>query len=142
MAKPKLLVDSNVLLDIFSDDPVWFTWSEQMLSRYARTHDLVINPVIYTELSISFERIEELEASLRTASIGIAPLPREALFLAGKVFLSYRRRGGAKASTLPDFFIGAQAAVQKLPLLTRDVKRYKTYLSDGRASKPGLGSSL
>ncbi len=127
MAKPKLLVDSNVLLDIFSDDPVWFTWSEQMLSRYAQTHDLVINPVIYTELSISFERIEELEASLRAASIGVAPLPREALFLAGKVFLSYRRRGGAKASTLPDFFIGAQAAVQQLPLLTRDVKRYKTY---------------
>ena len=127
MAKPKLLVDSNVLLDIFSDDPVWFTWSERMLSRYAQTHDLVINPVIYTELSISFERIEELEASLRAASIGVAPLPREALFLAGKVFLSYRRRGGTKASTLPDFFIGAQAAVQKLPLLTRDVKRYKTY---------------
>ena len=127
MAKPKLLVDSNVLLDIFSDDPVWFTWSEQMLSRYAQTHDLVINAVIYTELSISFERIEELEASLRAASIGVAPLPREALFLASKVFLSYRRRGGAKASTLPDFFIGAQAAVQQLPLLTRDVKRYKTY---------------
>ena len=127
MAKPKLLVDSNVLLDIFSDDPVWFAWSERMLSRYAQTHDLVINAVIYTELSISFERIEELEASLRAASIGVAPLPREALFLAGKVFLSYRRRGGAKASTLPDFFIGAQAAVQKLPLLTRDVKRYKTY---------------
>ena len=127
MAKPKLLVDSNVLLDIFSDDPVWFAWSEQMLSRYAQTHDLVINAVIYTELSISFERIEELEASLRAASIGVAPLPREALFLAGKVFLSYRRRGGAKASTLPDFFIGAQAAVQQLPLLTRDVKRYKTY---------------
>ena len=127
MAKPKLLVDSNVLLDIFSDDPVWFTWSQQMLSRYAQTYDLVINLVIYTELSISFERIEELEASLRAASIGVAPLPREALFLAGKVFLSYRRRGGAKASTLPDFFIGAQAAVQKLPLLTRDVKRYKTY---------------
>ncbi len=127
MAKPKLLVDSNVLLDIFSDDPVWFTWSEQTLSRYAQTHDLVINPVIYIELSISFERIEELEASLRAASIGVATLPREALFLAGKVFLSYRRRGGAKASTLLDFFIGAQAAVQKLPLLTKDVERYKTY---------------
>ena len=98
-----------------------------MLSRYARTHNLVINPVIYTELSISFERIEELEASLRAASISVAPLPKEALFLAGKVFLSYRRWGGAKASTLPDFFIGAQAAVQKLPLLTRDTKRYKTY---------------
>ena len=126
MAKPKLLVDSNVLLDIFSDDPVWFGWSEQMLNRYATTHDLVINVIIYTELSISFERIEDLEAALRVASIGVLPIPKEALFLAGKVFLRYRRRGGAKASTLPDFFIGAQAAVQDLPLLTRDVKRYKT----------------
>ena len=127
MAKPKLLVDSNVLLDIFSDDPVWFDWSEGMLSRYAKTHDLVINAVIYTELSISFERIEDLEAALRVASISVLPITKEALFLAGKVFLRYRRRGGAKASTLPDFFIGAQAAVQRLPLLTRDVKRYKTY---------------
>ena len=127
MAKPKLLVDSNVLLDIFTDDPVWFTWSEQMLSRYARSHDLIINEVIYTELSVSFKKIEDLEASLRVASIALVPSPKEALFLAGKVFLSYRKRGGTKVSTLPDFFIGAQAAVQKLPLLTRDTKRYKTY---------------
>ena len=126
MAKPKLLVDSNVLLDIFSDDPVWFDWSEGTLSRYAKTHDLVINAVIYTELSINFERIEDLEAALQVASISVLPLPKEAFFLAGKVFLSYKRRGGVKASALPDFFIGAQAAVQKLPLLTRDAKRYKT----------------
>ena len=137
MAKPKLLIDSNVLLDIFSDDPVWFAWSEQMLSRYAKTHDLVINTVIDTELSISFERIEELEASLRVASVSLEPMSKEALFLAGKVFLSYRRRGGAKMSTLPDFFIGAQAAVQRLPLLTRDVKRYKTYYPTVELISPG-----
>lgn len=86
-----------------------------------------INAVIYSELSIGFEKIEELEAALRVAAIDFLPLPKEAFFLAGKVFLSYRKRGGTKTSTLPDFFIGAHAAVQRWPLLTRDVRRYKTY---------------
>lgn len=127
MAKPSLLVDSNVLLDIFENDLDWFLWSEGALSRYAETHRLCINAVIYTELSIGFEKIEELEGALRVAVVEFLPLPKEALFLAGKAFLKYRKQGGTKASTLPDFFIGAHAAVQKWPLLTRDVKRYKTY---------------
>ena len=127
MAEPNLLVDSNVLLDIFANDPVWLEWSEKMLNSYAKTHRLCINAVVYSELSIGFEKIEELEAALSVADIDVLPLPKEALFLAGKVFLSYRKRGGTKASTLPDFFIGAHAAVQKWPLLTRDVRRYKTY---------------
>ncbi len=127
VAKPSLLVDSNVLLDIFANDPDWFEWSAAVLGRYAKTHRLCINAMIYAELSIGFVRLEELEHALKIAAIDLSDLPKEALFLAGKVFLSYRRQGGTKTSTLPDFFIGAHAAVQKWPLLTRDVKRYKTY---------------
>ena len=102
VAKPSLLIDSNVLLDIFENDPDWFEWSEEALSRYAKTHRLCINAVIYTELSIGFLKVEELEHALKVAAIDLLDLPKEALFLAGKVFLSYRRRGGTKTSTLPD----------------------------------------
>jgi hypothetical protein len=122
-----LLVDSKVLLDIFEDDPVWAQWSEEMLGRFSTTHILCINPVIYAEVSVGFQRIEELEAAIIGSGVRMLEIPREALFLAGKVFVEYRRRGGAKISPLPDFFIGAHAAVEGIELLTRDESRYKSY---------------
>ena len=106
-----LLVDSNVILDIFLDDPVWAEWSEETLNQYGEANDLFINPIIYTELSIGFNRIEELEKAIEIAGFQILELPKEALFLAGKAFLQYRRSQGTKISPLPDFFIGAHAAV-------------------------------
>jgi predicted nucleic acid-binding protein len=122
-----ILVDSNVILDIVTGDPRWGEWSSSMLARYAEGNLLVINPIIYAEVSIGFERIEELDEVLPTDSFRRDPLPWEAAFLAGKCFLEYRRRGGARRSPLPDFYIGAHAAVLGLPLLTRDARRYRTY---------------
>jgi predicted nucleic acid-binding protein len=122
-----LIVDANVILDIFLDDPQWANWSEMTLNQYGATHDLYINPIIYTEVSIGFERIEELERALEQAGFQLLPLPKEALFLAGKVFRQYKRNQGTKLSSLPDFFIGAHAAVLNVGLITRDVARYRTY---------------
>jgi predicted nucleic acid-binding protein len=122
-----LLVDTNVILDLFLDDPDWAAWSEMILTHYAKTHELIINPIIYTEVSIGFARIEELEAAIARAGFRMQELPREALFLAGKVFLQYKRNAGAKTSPLPDFYIGAHAAVLKLDLMTRHTARYRTY---------------
>jgi predicted nucleic acid-binding protein len=123
-----ILVDTNVLLDVFEDDAEWSDWSQDRLETASVTDTLAINPVIYSELSIGFARIEELEAVIKEASLSIEDIPREALFLAGKAFLRYRRsRGGAKRSVLPDFYIGAHAAVMEWPVLTREVGRYRTY---------------
>jgi hypothetical protein len=122
-----MLVDSNVLLDIFEDDPVWAQWSEEMLELYSTTHILCISPIIYAEVSVGFERIEELEKAIIDSGVRMLQIPREALFLAAKVFVEYRRRKGITLSPLPDFFIGAHAAVEKLELLTRDASRYKSY---------------
>ncbi len=122
-----ILVDSNVILDVTTEDETWFQWSSKTLEQYAETHILVINPVIYAEVSIGFDRIEDVEAVLSPAFFRREPLPWEAAFLAGKCFLAYRRRGGKRRSTLPDFFIGAHAAVAGIPLLTRDTSRYRTY---------------
>jgi len=110
-----------------TDDPQWGEWSASMLSRCAESGMLVINPIIYAEVSVGFKRIEELDEVLPTDSFRREPLPWEAAFLAGKCFLAYRRRGGARRSPLPDFYIGAHAAVTGLPLLTRDPRRYRTY---------------
>ena len=121
------LVDSNVLLDVLTEDPRWFAWSSEALSRRAGESALVINPIIYAEVSIGFVRIEELDEALNAAGFERRPLPWEAAFLAGKCFQRYRRRGGARTSTLPDFYIGAHAAVSGLALLTRDAARYRTY---------------
>ena len=121
-----VLVDSNVILDVFENDPVWADWSEAALVTYATQLPLFINPVIYAEVSIGFQRIEELEEAFAGCGLHMLPIPKEALFLAGKAFLKYRKRKGSKASPLPDFFIGAHAAVENLLLLTRDVKRIKT----------------
>jgi predicted nucleic acid-binding protein len=122
-----ILVDTNVLLDIFQNDPEWAAWSQDKLDAASATDSLAINPVIYSELSIAFARIEELEAVLTEAALTVESIPREALFLAGKVLLTYRRARGTKQSVLPDFYIGAHAAVMRWPLLTRDVARFRSY---------------
>jgi hypothetical protein len=122
-----VLVDTNVLLDVLQQDPVWADWSQRQLDAASLRSGLCINPVIYAELSIAFARIEELEAVVDDAELRVADIPREALFLAGKVFVRYRRRGAVRTGVLPDFFIGAHAAVGKLPLLTRDTARYASY---------------
>ena len=123
----KVLVDSNIILDLFLDDPKWAKWSETTLENQARHSTLCINPIIYTEISIGFKRIEDLEKAVFKACFQILEIPKEALFLAGKVFLMYRRRGGVKLSPLPDFYIGAQVAVLNLDLITRDISRYRSY---------------
>ncbi len=121
------LVDSNILLDIFEDDAHWADWSETTLHQYATAHSPAINPIIYAEVSVGFARIEELEAALSGCGIHMIAIPKEALFLSGKAFLAYKKRGGVKSSVLPDFFIGAHAAVSGLSLMTRDASRYQSY---------------
>ena len=118
---------SNVLLDIMTEDPSWFVWSSRAIEEAAETSRLVINPVIYAETSVRFSRIEDLDAALPIAMFGREPIPYEAAFLAGKAYSRYRRLGGARRSPLPDFFIGAHAAVADHRLLTRDAARYRTY---------------
>ena len=122
-----ILVDTNVILDLVENDPVWADWSQQQLEAASLQATLCINSVIYAELSIAFDAIEELESMLIQGEIHLEPIPREALFLAGKTLVSYRRKEGRKTGVLPDFFIGAHAAVAGLPLLTRDTSRYATY---------------
>ncbi|MDN5870663.1 MAG: type II toxin-antitoxin system VapC family toxin [Nitrococcus sp.] len=130
------LIDSNVLLDVLEEDPSWFDWSSQALAIAADHGTLVINPVIYAEVSIGFETIENLEALLPKTEFLRAPLPWEAAFLAGKCFVQYRRQGGLRRSPLPDFFIGAHAAVEGLMLVTRDASRYRTYFPSVRLVNP------
>jgi predicted nucleic acid-binding protein len=132
-----ILVDSNVILDIVTEDKKWFPWSSQALAKYAETHTLVINPIIYAEVSVGFDRIEDVEEVLPSAFFRRDPIPWEAAFLAAKCFLAYRRRRGKKSSTLPDFFIGAHAAVLGIPLLTRDIARYRTYFPKLKIITPG-----
>jgi len=122
-----VLVDSNIILDIFEDDQTWGGWSEDILNRYSQSHNLLINQIIYSEVSVGFDKIEELEKMLNFCCFKIAEIPKEALFLAGKAFFKYRRQSGSKASPLPDFYIGAHAAVLKLPLITRDTSRVRYY---------------
>lgn len=121
-----VFVDSCVLLDVFTEDPTWFEWSAAALEKAADEGPLVINAVVYAEISVRFERIEELESVLASSGFDNRSIPREAAFLAGKVFLQYRRAGGRKVVPLPDFLIGAHAAVERLPLLTRDERRLHT----------------
>ena len=122
-----ILVDTNVLLDVLQDDPVWAEWSLDQLENASVVDRLAINDVIYAELSIAFARVEELEDVLEQTGLYVEPMPREALFLAAKAFIAYRRAAGSKQQLLPDFFVGAQAAVLGCPLLTRDARRYRTY---------------
>ncbi|MGH7468316.1 MAG: type II toxin-antitoxin system VapC family toxin [Longimicrobiales bacterium] len=122
-----VLVDSNVLLDVLTEDRTWYDWSSDQISALADERVLVINPIVYAEVSIGFDRIEDLDEAVLSEHFRREPLPYEAAFLAGKVFLQYRRRGGTRVRPLPDFFIGAHAAIQDLVLLTRDAARYRTY---------------
>lgn len=122
-----VLVDSNVILDVLTEDPTWFDWSSAALAAAAEREVLVVNPLVYAEVSVRFERIEELDAALPPEHFRREGLPWEAGFLAGKCFRSYRRGGGTRRSPLPDFYVGAHAAVRGYTLLTRDPGRYRTY---------------
>ena len=122
-----LLVDTNVLVDVLQDDPQCAEWSIGQLRAQARLHQLAINPVIYAEISLSFSTIESLDEVIDTLGLVVHDIPRPALFLAAKAFARYRQRGGSRQQVLPDFFIGAHAAVQGWPLLTRDASRFRSY---------------
>lgn len=122
-----VLIDSNVLLDVMTEDDRWLAWSAGAVERAADRYRLVINPVIYAEVSIRYSRIEDLDIALPKTMFDREAIPYEAAFLAGKSFLAYRRRGGTRLSPLPDFFIGAHAAVAGYQLMTRDAARYRTY---------------
>jgi len=122
-----ILIDSCVITDLAAPDSAWFEWSASTLEKLDRDNTLVINPIIYAECSVGFERIEDVEALFEHLGFAMRPLPKEALFLAGKAFLQYRRRQGRKGNVLPDFFIGAHAAVAGYRLISRDKGRFSTY---------------
>ncbi len=131
-----VFIDSCVLLDLFTDDPNWAEWSESVLEKYSQTNTLYINSIVYTEISIGFKKIEEVETAITELDMKVLEMPREALFLTGKVFLQYRKNHGTKTSPLPDFFIGAHAAVSKFDLITRDTSKYKTYFPQVKLIHP------
>ena len=122
-----ILVDSNIILDVFLDDSIWAEWSVSKLEKFSTITKLFINPIVYSEVSIGFKKIEELESVLNRAGFQMLDIPKEALFLAGKAFLKYRKNRGTKRSPLPDFYIGAHAAILEMDLITRDESRYRTY---------------
>jgi len=130
------LVDSNVILDVLTEDAKWGDWSAAMLAQAARTGPLAINPIIYAEVSVRFNRIEDLDEALPESYYRRLPLPFEAAFLTGQCFLKYRKRGGARLTPMPDFYIGAHAAIAGLTLLTRDAKRYRAYFPTLRITAP------
>lgn len=130
------LVDSNVILDIVAEDADWFDWSSSMLSRSAQAGRLVINPLIYAEVSCGFDLIEDLDEAIPVEYFGREPLPWAAAFLAAKAFVAYRRRGGRRSAPLPDFYIGAHAALAGHTLLTRDARHYRTYFPKLRIIAP------
>ena len=123
----RVLVDANVLLDVLTDDPRWYGWSAAQLDACVAKDEVCINPVVYAEVSVGFERIEQLDEALSPDAFTRLELPWEAGFLAGKAFVQYRRAKGSRSSPLPDFYIGAHAAIEGMALLTRDAKRYRTY---------------
>ena len=130
------LIDSNVLLDLVTDGEAWADWSQVQLERAAMRGPLVINDVIYAEVSTRYATVEAVDAALSELNIDVAKLPRTALFLAGKAYLRYRTAGGVRTGVLADFFIGAHAAVEELPLLTRDTRRYRNYFPTVRLISP------
>jgi predicted nucleic acid-binding protein len=133
------LVDSNVLLDVFTDGEAWADWSQGQLEQAASVGPLIINDVIYAEISTRYATVEDLDAILGSLDIDVVPMPRTALFLAGKAYLRYRAAGGSRTGVLTDFFIGAHAAVLQRPLLTRDVRRYRTYFPTVELIAPSEG---
>jgi predicted nucleic acid-binding protein len=124
-----IIVDSNIILDIITLDKQWYDWSSKKLIEYSENNELIINQIIYAEISIRFSRIEELDAVIAEANIKCENLPWEAGFLAGKCFINYKKNGGSRNTTLPDFYIGAHAAITKRAILTRDKHRYCSYFS-------------
>ncbi len=133
-----ILIDTNVLIDVIDSDPVWADWSQQHLDVAVAIGDVAINDIVYAELSMGYRRIEELEQMIAQIAIELIPIPRAALFLAGKAFQRYRAAGGIRTGVLPDFFIGAQAAVMSAPLLTRDPARYRTYFPEVSLIAPSV----
>ncbi len=131
-----VLIDSCVILDLLTNDPKWANWSESILEQYSQTNTLYINSIIYTELSMGFNKIEELEEAILQLGVKVIEMPREALFLTGKAFLKYRKNKGTKNSPLPDFFIGAHSTVSKFNLITRDLSKYKTYFPQVKLIHP------
>ena len=121
------LVDSSVLLDVLTDGQVWADWSQAQLEQAAAAGPLVINDVIYAEISARYPSVDVVDSVIRDAGVDVVPIPRSALFLAGKAYLRYRAAGGIRTGVLSDFFIGAHAAAEQLPLLTRDIRRYRSY---------------
>lgn len=134
-----IFVDSNILLDVITNDPAWYDWSLGQLEAASLAGPLCINDIVYAEISVRYDRIEDLDYMLAETGLNVEPMPRAALFLAAKVFSQYRKSGGTRSSVLPDFFIGAHAAVGKLPLLTRDPKRFRTYFKSVTLISPQEG---
>lgn len=132
-----LLVDTNVLVNVLENDPEWADWSIGQLRAQSQIHRLAINPIIYSELSLTFSTVEALDRAVDDLGLAVIEIPRPALFLAGKAFVRYRRQGGTKQNVLADFFIGAQAAVSRYPILTRDTRRYSSYFTDVKLIAPG-----
>lgn len=131
-----IFVDSCVLLDLFTNDPSWAEWSENILEQYSQTNTLYINSIVYTEISMGFKKIEEVEKAIIDLDIKVLEIPREALFLTGKAYLKYRKNKGTKNSPLPDFFIGAHVLVEQFNLITRDTSKYKTYFPQVKLIHP------
>ena len=131
-----LLVDTNVLVDVLENDPEWADWSIGQLRAQSKVHRLAINPIIYSELSLTFSTVEALDRTVDDQGLTMIEIPKPALFLAGKAFVRYRRQGGTKSNVLADFFIGAHAAVSRYPLLTRDTRRYTSYFADVKLIAP------
>lgn len=130
------LVDSNILIDIFTDDPDWADWSANALITSGAEGTVGINPIVYAEISVAFEVEEQFEKALQKLGLSLWELPYPAGFLAGKAFLSYRSKGGERRSPLPDFYIGAHAVTSELNLLTRDYQRYRTYFPTAKLIHP------
>ena len=131
-----MLVDTNVLIDVLNNEPQWADWSIHQLRVQSKIHVLTINPIIYAELSCTFKKVEDLDEVLQVMGLKFNQITKPALFLAGKAFLRYRQQGGVKNSILADFFIGAHAAVSRLPVLTRDTQRYQTYFPTVKLVSP------
>ena len=131
-----MLVDTNVLVDVLENDPDWANWSVAQLQAQSKVRRLVINPIIYSELSLTFSTVEALDKALEGMALRMLEIPKPALFLAGKAFVQYRRSGGVKNNVLGDFFIGAHAAVSGLPVITRDTRRYRNYFPSVRLVTP------
>lgn len=136
------LVDTNVLIDVLSNDPVWRRWSIATLEQRSGLGALIITDVIYSELSPQFASDQSLDVAIADLGVVLQRVPRQALFLAGRTFERYRRRGGLRPNVLADFFVGAHAEAEHLPILTRDVRRYRTYFPDVELIAPDTTSSL